>query len=69
MEDNLQIPSSVFKSPAYWNIGGTLTEWQVYMQHHAKEFGGSVGTDEATMGVYGELECRINSLRSEMSKA
>lgn len=46
-----------------------MTEWQVYMQHHAKEFGGSVGTDEATMGVYGELECRINSLRSEMSKA
>lgn len=50
-------------------ISGTLNEWKVYIRHNTLDFGGSVGTDEVAKGVYGELQCRINILQSELKNA
>ncbi len=52
----------------WWPLDGTIAELHVYMRHYTAEFGGSVGTEDAALCVYNELECHENSLQEEMRK-
>ncbi len=41
----------------------------MYIQHYAASFGHSVGTSDAAIRVYSELDLKINILSSELRKA
>ncbi len=49
-------------------LGGTLSEWKVYIRYYTLEFGGSVGPEQAAKGVYDELEVKRNALHNQLKR-